>query len=105
MLRELLRLIVRGELLSSTEAARKLGTNEVVLDEMIGKLIALGYLEDLSAKMAEAACAGTHGGGKKSSGCAGCPMAGSCHGGCFTGSHGKVWAVTAKGRKAADEIA
>jgi len=99
MLRELLKLIVRGEISSQNEIAQTLGVDGPVLDDMIAQLVTLGYLEDPAAK-AEAA---GHGCGPKG-GCAGCAMAAGCHGGCFKGSKGKVWSVTDKGRKAASGI-
>ena len=97
MLRDLLRLIVSGELASPAEAAAKLGAGEDAIADMLERLVILGYLEDMSKTLAEAACSS----GCKS--CAGCPMAGGCHGGVFRESKGKVWAVTVKGRKAAEE--
>jgi len=106
MLRELLKLIVRGEISSQSEIAQALGVDETVLDDMIVQLATLGYLEDPAAKADIASTATGNGCGPKrgcgSKGhCAGCAMAGACQGGCFKGSKGKVWAVTDKGRKAA----
>jgi len=95
MLRELLKLIVQGEISSQSEIAQTLGVDGPVLDDMIAQLVTLGYLEDPAAK-AESAGPGC---GPKGH-CAGCAMSASCHGGCFKGSKGKVLAVTDKGRKA-----
>jgi len=85
MLRELLKLIVQGEISSQSEIAQALGVDGIALDGMIDQLVSLGYLEDPTAK----------------GGCAGCGMAAACHGSCFKGSKGKVWSVTDKGRNAA----
>jgi len=107
MLRELLKLIVQGEISSQSEIAQTLGVDGAVLDDMIARLVSLGYLEDPASKADDAAkteVAGNERGPKGSGGtqghCAGCAMAALCHGGCFKGSKGKVWAVTDKGRKA-----
>lgn len=90
MLRELLKLIIEGEINSHSEVARALGVDETVLDDMIAQLVSLGYLEDPAAKSGCGA----------GNACAGCSMAAGCHGGCFRGSKGKIWSVTDKGRKA-----
>jgi radical SAM protein with 4Fe4S-binding SPASM domain len=96
MLRQLLHLIVSGEMTSRDECAARLGVSAESLDEMIGRLVALGYLENASASCASSAAAG----GAKGGACKGCSMAGSCHGGCFADRKGIAWAVTAKGRSA-----
>lgn len=99
MLRQLLHLIVSGEMTSRDECAARLGVSAESLDEMIGLLVALGYLENASASCASSAIAGGANGAKGSA-CKGCSMAGSCHGGCFADRKGIAWAVTAKGRSA-----
>lgn len=98
MLRRLLSLIVAGEMTSLSECAATLGVKSDTLDEMIERLVALGYVENASTSCASALSAG----GASSCGvCKGCAMAGSCHGGLFAGRKGVAWQVTAKGRAAA----
>lgn len=106
MLRRLLSLIVAGEMASLGECAEKLGVSADVLDDMIARLVALGYVENASASCASAFASGGMGNGATGGGCAGCKgcaMAGSCHGGIFAGRKGVAWQVTAKGRAAADD--
>ena len=100
MLRRLLSLIVAGEMTSLGECAEKLGVSADVLDDMIARLVALGYVENASASCASASSAASSCGG-----CKGCSMARSCHGGLFAGRKGVAWQVTAKGRAAATSAA
>ncbi|HNY21633.1 MAG TPA: FeoC-like transcriptional regulator [Treponemataceae bacterium] len=92
MLRELLSLLAGDGAFSPDEAAAKLGVSVATLDDMLARLVALGYAEDAAKAMACAAASGA----KKTGGCAGCPMAGHCH-----GAGTKAWTITAKGREAA----
>jgi len=105
MLRELLSLIATGRVASVAGAARELGVGEATVADMLNQLAAAGYVENLSAQLEAASRGEGHSpsaGGKREGHCAGCPMAGSCHGGCFSGSQGTFWSITAKGRAASE---
>lgn len=101
MLRRLLSLIVAGEMTSLPECAAALGVKPDTLDEMIARLVALGYIENASTSCASALAAASAAGTGACGSCKGCAMAGSCHGGLFAGRKGVAWQVTAKGRAAA----
>jgi len=74
MLRELLALIAAGGRTSREDMARELGLRAPEVDDMLAKLLSLGYIEDLAA-----ACSACYedGGGKAFTGCASCPSRGA----------------------------
>jgi hypothetical protein len=86
MLRELLALIAAGHKGTSESIARDLGLRAPQIEDMLARLLALGYIEDLAASCAD----GPEG---KSTGCAGCSL---CAG--HVGPQAHVWALTPKGR-------
>jgi hypothetical protein len=96
MLRELLALIASGGFASKAEAARKFGIGEAAIEDMIARLVTLGYLENVSETLARSSCTGGCAGGQ---GCAGCPMAGGCAKGFFRASQGTVFMMTVKGMR------
>jgi hypothetical protein len=83
VLEQLLKTISEGGVHSYTELARSLGTSEELLDQMVGHLVRLGYLEPV--------------GGVCSSTCEGCAMGGLC----AVGGQGHAWTLTSKGARAA----
>jgi hypothetical protein len=99
MLRRLLSRIVAGEITSLPECAAAFGVKPDTLDEMIARLVALGYIENASTSCASSLSA--VGANSCGGACRGCAMACSCHGGAFAGRKGIAWQVTAKGRAAA----
>jgi hypothetical protein len=90
MLRELLALIASGGRHSPESAALALGLGRAEVEDMLTRLCALGYLEELSAAMA-ASCADSE--RKSCAGCAACPLGA----GCFKASQNRVWSLTPKG--------
>lgn len=92
MLRKLLGLIAGGNAFSVEDASRILGTSADAVGGMIAQLVSLGYLEETPS-----GCASLSGGSSKGPLCAGCPSAGSCHGGFFKDARGTVRLVTPKG--------
>ncbi len=98
MLRKLLALIAGGEAFSPEDAGRALGTSADAVGGMLAQLAALGYLEE-----APSGCSSGDSGARGPL-CAGCPSAGSCHGGFFRDARGTVRLLTTKGLAAARDL-
>jgi hypothetical protein len=93
MLRELLALIASGRGGTKENIARTLGLRTAEVDEMLSRLLELGYIEDFAASCVS--CCEDKG-EKRRSFCASCSM---CAAGGF-GAKAKVWALSAKGKEA-----
>jgi len=85
MLEELLQRITRGGTHNLSELARELGVSRELLRQMIEDLVRMGYLRPV-ADRCEAHCAG-------------CPLAGTC----AVGGPTRVWALTEKGSRLAQD--
>ena len=83
MLKELLRIMAKGQTYSHADLARRLRVSGGLVKQMLEDLSRQGYLEPLST-----ACAG---------GCYGCASAGACN----MMQPVKIWTLTEKGREAA----
>lgn len=91
MLRELLACIDSGGFSTLDELARGLGSSEREIAQMLAKLEELGFIEDAAAALRSACPDGC-------ALCAGCARSGAC-----ADESVKVWALTDKGRRAANE--
>jgi len=93
MLRELLALIASGHSGTGESIARELGLRAPEVDDMLARLLSLGYVEDFASSCAPR-CA--DGGGEKRAHCASCAL-------CAVGmlaSRAHVWILSPKGREA-----
>jgi len=88
MLRAILMMAASGGPLSTAALAERLGASVPELEDMIGRLVALGYLERVGAGMAS--CGGP-------ARCGGCPSRAACH----AAEPIVLWALTGKGKAAA----
>jgi DNA-binding IclR family transcriptional regulator len=91
MLRRILSLLESGETRTLVEFAHELGVDRAAVEEMLMRLCALGYVEELAASLS-AACGETG-----SAACAGCS---GCSFGRDDAPQGRVWSLTEKGRRA-----
>lgn len=90
MLRKVLQAMSTGDVHSHADLARRLGISEGLLSQMMEELARKGYLAALDTSLDCDGCGGC-GGGKACSGCA------------FGETNAlKGWALTAKGREAAE---
>jgi DNA-binding GntR family transcriptional regulator len=80
MLRDLLRLVARGDAVRSTELASALGVSTVLVESMLEVLAQRGYL-----RLVAAGC----------SACARCPARAAC----LFGNAARVWVPTERARK------
>jgi len=85
MLRELMRMIAEGQIHSQVELARQLGVSEGLVEQMLEDLERMGYLT-----LIEGSCV---------SQCAACPLAKFC----AVGTSTRLWLLTEKGQRAAEE--
>jgi hypothetical protein len=92
MLREILALLASGGTQRLDELARSLGTQAPMIEDILVRLCALGYVEELSGALASSC---SDGGGKSCAGCAGCGFIS----GCGQAPKSRVWALTDKGRE------
>ena len=84
MLESLLKLVAEGQGPAATaELAARLGVGSGLVEQMIEQLVHLGYLEAVELGCAEGACRG-------------CKQAGAC----ATRPQARLWALTARGRRA-----
>jgi hypothetical protein len=93
MLRELLERIASARGGTKENVARELGLGPAEIDDMIARLLSLGYIEDMASPCSS--CSDGEEGGARSP-CASCSM---CSAGAL-GPKARVWALSAKGRAA-----
>ena len=84
MLERILTVLDEGLVQSKSDLARRVGASEEAVEQMIAHLVSLGYLRTVDSSC-DAACSG-------------CPMAG----GCSTQPAGRLWTLTEKGTRAAE---
>ena len=88
MMRQVLLLMAKsGYSLTISNLASALGVRPVVVEDLLGKLTALGYVQDIDCPAPA----------KKPGTCAACVFGSAC---CFASSQ-HVWILTEKGRRAA----
>jgi len=83
MLQQLLQTIATGEVRDLRVLAQEMDTNEALLDDMLARLVQMGYLK----RIADSGCTE----------CSHCAMKGSC----VTSGRARTWVLTEAGRRAA----
>ena len=92
MLREILALLASGGTQRLDDLARSLGAQAPMIEDMLIRLCALGYVEDLSSLLGSSCADGES---KACAGCSGCGLVSSCG----QAPKSRVWALTEKGRE------